>query len=200
MKFSIAKEVITPNNSVFLHGFGSRTHKSEGVLDPVYMKAALIQANCSLLMITIDAVGSDRSFIAGIKDDLQDRFGLAHDEVMINFSHTHHYVFLTGIDTGLRRGGYSMGQSKWAEDENELDFSEDEAYFCQLRDTLLRMTAYCYENLSEGELWMAAVPPILQLTGDGLPRMAKWYISIWWLDEETHLIAMEGEVSTEYSV
>ncbi|MBP1988642.1 neutral/alkaline non-lysosomal ceramidase N-terminal domain-containing protein [Paenibacillus eucommiae] len=155
MKFGIAKEQITPQNPVYMHGFGSRTHKSEGVLEPLYMTATLMQADRSLLIVTIDALGSDRSFVVGIKDALKSAYGLAHEEVLINFSHTHHSVFLTGLDPSLRRGGYSIGQSGWAYDESELDYAEDEAYYVLLRDTLLRMVGSCYENLTEGELQMA---------------------------------------------
>jgi len=152
MQFSIVKEIITPDKPIFMHGFGSRSHKSEGTLDPLYMKAALMRANSPLLIVTIDALGSDRSFILGIKDALKERFGLKHEEVLINFSHTHHSFFLTGVDKANRRGGYSISQTRWAEDESELDYTEDEALFYALRETLLRMVSWCYDNLKEGEL------------------------------------------------
>lgn len=155
LKFAIAKEEITPQQPVFMHGFGDRTRKSEGVLDPVYMTATLLQANRSLLIVALDAMGADRSFIVGIKDELKREFGLAHEEVMINFSHTHHSVFLTGLDPELRRGGYSMGQSYWANDESELDYTTDETYYIRIRDILLRMVKACYDNLAEGTLLIA---------------------------------------------
>lgn len=154
MKFSLSTVDITPQEPVFMHGFGSRTHQSEGMMDPLYMKVALLQQNKPMLIVTIDALGADRSFIIGIKDALQERFGLQHDEVLINFSHTHHSVYLSGLDPMLRKGGYSMGQTKWAEDESELDYAKDEAYFMWIRDTLLGMVASCYEQLIEGELWV----------------------------------------------
>lgn len=155
MKFSLGKVDITPDKPIFMHGFGDRSHKSEGVLEPIYMKAALLQANQTLLIVTIDALGSDRSFIAGIKEALLERFGFAHDEVLINFSHTHHSVYLTGVDPELRKGGYSMGQSYWAENEQELDYAEDEAYFAFIRDELLRTVSSCFESLCDGELQIA---------------------------------------------
>lgn len=152
MKFCLASENITPTKSVFMHGFGDTSRKSEGVLDPLYMKAALLQANKTLLIVTIDALGSDRSFIIGMKEALREQFGLNHDEVLINFSHTHHSVFLTGIEPSLRRGGYSIGQSHWMDDDNAIDYTEDEAYFKYIRDTLLGMVSSCYAKLIPGEL------------------------------------------------
>lgn len=155
MKFAVAKAVITPERPVFMHGFGARTKKSEGELDPLYMRTALLLANRPLLIVTIDALGSDRSFILGVKDALRRRFGLEHEEVLINFSHTHHSVFLTGIDKATRRGGYSMGQDRWPEIEDELDYAEDEAYYLRIRDMLLDMVDGCYGRAMEGTLSIA---------------------------------------------
>lgn len=152
MKFCCASESMTPDNPVFMHGYGARQQKSAGVHDPLYVKAVMLSANKTLLILTIDALGSDRSFVVGIKDALRETFGLMHDEVLINFSHTHHSVFLTGLDATTRRGGYSIAQGGWKDNEEELDYSADEALFCRLRDTILRMTGYCRSNLTEGEL------------------------------------------------
>ncbi|MFD0712609.1 neutral/alkaline non-lysosomal ceramidase N-terminal domain-containing protein [Paenibacillus sp. GCM10027626] len=155
MKFAVRREAITPAQPVFMHGFGSRDHKSEGVMEPLYMTAALLQANREFLIVTIDALGADRSFVVGIKDELKQAFGLEHAEVLINFSHTHHSVFLTGLDLRLRRGGYSMSQAGWPFDESELDYTEDEAYYRHIRDLLLSMVKDCYDHLTEGGLQVA---------------------------------------------
>lgn len=152
MKFFTAKENITPVEPVFMHGFGARTHKTEGTLDPIYAKIALIQAERSLLFVTIDALGSDRSFVVGVKDALKETFGLEHADVLINFSHTHHSVYLTGRDPALRKGGYSMGQERWPSSEEELDYTEDERYYDRVKDAIVQMVGTGYENLAEGEL------------------------------------------------
>ncbi|MBP1988493.1 neutral/alkaline non-lysosomal ceramidase N-terminal domain-containing protein [Paenibacillus eucommiae] len=152
MKFCMGKDNITPAEPVFLSGFGDRDHKSEGVHDPIYVKAALMQSNKSLLIVTIDALGSDRSFIQGVKDELEAKFGLHHDEVMINFSHTHASVYLTGRDVHLRNGGYSMGQDQWTDQEEDLDYAYDEHYFDLVKEKLIRLVQYCFDHLEEGEL------------------------------------------------
>lgn len=152
MKFNLQVRDITPKEPVYMAGFGGRDHKSEGILDRLTMKTVLLQANKTLLIVTIDALGSDRSFIVGIKNALQERFGLAHDEVLINFSHTHHSVALTGIDKDLRLGDYSIGQEAWTIDKSTIDFTKDEALFYFLRDTLLEMVETGFDSLVEGEL------------------------------------------------
>lgn len=152
MRFCCISEIMTPDKPIFMHGFGARTSKSEGVHDQLYVKAAMLEANKTLLILTIDALGADRSFVLGIKDALKDKFGLEHHEVLINFSHTHHSVFLTGLDTEHRRGAYSIAQEGWSDNDEELDYSEDEALFRFMRDTILRMTDYCRNHLVPGEL------------------------------------------------
>jgi hypothetical protein len=152
MKFCCVSENMTPEVPIFMHGFGARQHKSAGVHDPLYVKAAMLTANKTLLILTIDALGSDRSFVTGVKDALKETFGLEYDEVLINFSHTHHSVFLTGLDSASRRGGYSIAQDGWKDNDEELDYSADESLFRRIRDMILRMTEYCRGNLIEGEL------------------------------------------------
>jgi len=134
LKFGIASETFTPDRPVFMHGYGARERKSEGVHDELYVKAVLLEANKRLLIVTIDALGSDRSFIDGIKDALLERFGLEHDQVLINFSHTHHSVFFTGLD------------------EDKIDYTEDEALFRRMRETIVRLTERCLADRTEGEL------------------------------------------------
>ncbi len=152
MKFYTATTNITPEQPVFLHGFPKRTHKSEGVHDPIYAKAVLLQANKNLLLISIDAMGSDHSFILGVKDELLTKFGLNHDEVLINFSHSHSSIFLTGTDLNTRRGGYSIGAENWPLYTEEVNYTEDENYYFFVREAIVQMTDYCLEHLIEGEL------------------------------------------------
>ncbi|MEF3303934.1 neutral/alkaline non-lysosomal ceramidase N-terminal domain-containing protein [Paenibacillus sp. GYB003] len=152
MKFCCASEPFTPAAPVFMHGFGARQHKSVGVHDELYVKAAMLEANKTVLLLTIDALGADRGFVEGVKEALRNAFGLERDEVLINFSHTHHSVFLTGPDPKLRRGGYSIAQERWTDNEDELDYGADEALYAAVTETILRLVAHCRDHLIEGEL------------------------------------------------
>ncbi|CAI6025192.1 neutral/alkaline non-lysosomal ceramidase N-terminal domain-containing protein [Cohnella sp. JJ-181] len=139
MKFGISKAEITPRTPVFMAGFADRTHESEGVHDPLYAKAVLLQANKTLAIITLDLVGSDRSFIDGITSALENRFGLRRDEVLINFSHTHHAIAARG-PVQSEFGAYRRG--------SVIDFT-------MVLDTLLTLVSDCYDRLEEGRLWLA---------------------------------------------
>ncbi|MFK7695138.1 neutral/alkaline non-lysosomal ceramidase N-terminal domain-containing protein [Paenibacillus sp. HJGM_3] len=135
MKFSLSKADITPQTPVWMAGFGDRTHESEGIHDPIFAKAVLLQANKTLLILTLDLSGGDRSFIVGIKTILEETFGLKHDEVLINFSHTHHAVAARGETHGERDPMY----------RSAIDYRF-------IRDTIVRLVTECCSNLEEGQL------------------------------------------------
>ncbi|PYI56934.1 neutral/alkaline non-lysosomal ceramidase N-terminal domain-containing protein [Paenibacillus flagellatus] len=138
MKFSMSKADITPQTPVFMTGFAARTHESEGIHDPIYAKAVLLQANKTLLIITLDLSGGDRSFIDGIKHTLEAAFGLQHDEVLINFSHTHHAVAARGpVDANTN--------SSFNRQQGSMDYGF-------LRDILVGIVKDCYANAEEGAL------------------------------------------------
>jgi neutral ceramidase len=155
LKFAIAKNNITPGNPVFLAGFGGRDRKCEGVLDDIFVKVALIESMGQLVVITLDALGGDGSFVMGIKEALLEVFGLKAEQVLINFSHTHCSVYLTGEAHERRRGGYSLGQEKWPEKEDDIDYAEDIRYFRFIRDTIISLVRQCSENLVEGTLLLS---------------------------------------------
>ncbi|NJD01531.1 MAG: hypothetical protein FIA99_02755 [Ruminiclostridium sp.] len=154
MKFCILKEIITPDIAVFMAGFTSRTHKSEGVHDDPYVKVILLQANKPVLLIALDLLGGDRSFTDGIKASIYEKFGLKKDDVFINFSHTHHTVGVTGEDAGKRLAPYSITQESYTDRIvfDNLDYSEDVRYYNFLREKIIKLTGQCFENLEEGKM------------------------------------------------
>lgn len=155
MKFAVAKQTMTPDKPVFLAGFGARTHKSEGVLDGLYVKTVLLSANRNLLIVAFDALGADRGFVQGIKEALRERFGFAEAEVLLQFSHTHASLHLTGEKPEWRRGNYSLGQDDWPTDSSMIDYTEDVAYYRDLREKIVEMTEQCFAELRPGRLELA---------------------------------------------
>lgn len=158
MQFAVSKMAITPNEPVYMAGFAARTEKSTGVHDDIYAKAVLLVANQPLLILTLDMLGGDRSFIHGIKDELYKSFALKAEQILINFSHTHGSVYVTGENyPELRRGRYSMGSGVGLDLdlENTDQFSQDIEYYRFLKETLISLVRQCYECLEEGELRLA---------------------------------------------
>lgn len=152
MKFAIAKQVITPKVPVFLAGYGNRDRKSDGVLDDIFLKVALLEGSKRIVIITIDALGGDRSFVTGIKQALWAQFGLSSEQILINFSHTHCSIFLTGDDEKGRRGGYSLGQDEWPEREEDIDYRADIAYYQYIRESTVQLVNQCIEQAVEGKV------------------------------------------------
>jgi len=84
MKFSILKDDITPHIPVYLCGFAARIDKrSEGVHDTIYASVAILQENKTVVIISLDLTGGDRSFSYGIKNEIKRRFGLSEDEIIL---------------------------------------------------------------------------------------------------------------------
>lgn len=152
MKFCMQKQIITPTQPVFLCGFGGRSRKHDGVIDDIYARVTLLQQNKPLLIIQFDLTGGDRSFTNGIKNAMKKKFNLQEDEIMINFSHSHYSIFVTGEDSDTRRGMYSIGQDQWPLSHEEVDYTEDIRYFHFLKNTIIGMTEHCFANLQEGRM------------------------------------------------
>ena len=86
-----AATVITPQSSMWMSGYASRTGPSEGTIHDLWAKALLLQdpqGNKSLL-ITLDLVGIDRSTSQTICKRLANEHGLERSAVCLSTSHTH---------------------------------------------------------------------------------------------------------------
>ncbi|MDF2725894.1 MAG: hypothetical protein K0Q59_5572, partial [Paenibacillus sp.] len=150
MQFAVAKKRITPQKPVFLAGFAGRTHKSGEALDELYVKTVLLSANRNLLIVVFDALGADRGFVLGVKAALRERFGLEEADVLLQFTHTHASVYLTGELPEHRRGNYSIGQERWHDDSATIDYAEDEAFYREVKGIVLELTERCMATLEPG--------------------------------------------------
>ncbi len=89
MRFGIWKESITPEYPVWLEGQNSRTHKSEGILDKVYVTGIVIEdeEDHLLSLLSYDLVELDRGFsdelIKAVKENCE------IENVITSFTHTH---------------------------------------------------------------------------------------------------------------
>jgi hypothetical protein len=87
----VASADITPKESIWLAGYASRTHRSEGVRHPIYAKALALrdERGSTVVLVTSDLLG----FTGAISDDIatrvQKKFGISRDRIAFNASHTH---------------------------------------------------------------------------------------------------------------
>jgi len=90
-KAGLAKVRITPDKSVWMTGFASRTKPSEGTMHDLYARALALEdaSGDRAVLVTADLIGVSASVAKMVTDEAQRRYGLARDRVMLAFSHTH---------------------------------------------------------------------------------------------------------------
>jgi len=90
-KAGVSKIVITPTESIWMAGFGSRTKPSEGVRQDIYVRALALQDGNgqTSVITTLDLVGIERAMADAVTEQCQRRFGLSRDRLVLNVSHTH---------------------------------------------------------------------------------------------------------------
>lgn len=87
----VARHPITPQQPMWLAGYGSRDRPFEGVLQELWAKALVLEAGEGqrALLLTLDLVGIDRTLSSRICDELSREFGFRREQIAICTSHTH---------------------------------------------------------------------------------------------------------------
>jgi len=89
-KAGIARSVITPEKAVWLAGYGSR-RVPEGKLHDLWMKAIALEdaEGNRAVLITSDFQGVPKVMSDRVFEQLQKKYGLKREQVMLTFSHNH---------------------------------------------------------------------------------------------------------------
>jgi len=97
-KAGVARARITPDESMWLAGYGSRTNASQGKIHDLWIKAlALEDANGRrAVVLASDLLGFPRNMSDPICAALRDLHGLERERVMLSASHTHSAPVLRG--------------------------------------------------------------------------------------------------------
>jgi hypothetical protein len=90
-KAGAAKTVITPEQSMWMSGYGNRDHPSEGTLHDLWCKALAIEdpTGRGVLLVTLDLCGISKSVSDTVCQRISQKTGLGRDAIMICCSHTH---------------------------------------------------------------------------------------------------------------
>jgi len=90
-KAGTAKVSITPKQSMWMAGYGSRTKPSEGAVHDLWAKALAFESpdGKRALLVTLDICGIGRKLSVAIRDKLNVRHGLDRSRVVLSCSHTH---------------------------------------------------------------------------------------------------------------
>ena len=109
-KAGAASVVITPRESIFLAGYGDRTHASVGVLHELHAKALALrdETGATTVLVTLDLLGLDRGVADAISGRVLKNYGVPRDRLALNSSHTH-----SGPVTGYTlRTAYAMDRTQ----------------------------------------------------------------------------------------
>ncbi len=90
-KTGAAKVLITPDQPLWMAGYGGRDHAAEGKLTDLWAKALVLEdgRGCRAVLITLDLVGLDRKLSQSIREAVAKSQGIGADRVSICVSHTH---------------------------------------------------------------------------------------------------------------
>lgn len=90
-KAGIARAVITPAEPVWMAGYASRVHPSEGTLVDLWAKALAIEdaRGKKVVLITTDLLGIPAKMSARIRDQIAIKHGLTRSQIILSSSHTH---------------------------------------------------------------------------------------------------------------
>jgi neutral ceramidase len=90
-KAGVSKIKITPEESIWMAGFGNRNKPSEGVRQDIYVKALALEdeTKSANVIVTLDLVSIDRETAGVIADKCREKFGLPRERLLLNVSHTH---------------------------------------------------------------------------------------------------------------
>jgi neutral ceramidase len=90
-KAGVARVVITPQELMWMAGYGARNKPAEGKLQDLYAKALVVESPAGerLVLVTTDLVGLPAALTESVAGSLRDRRGLARAQIMFTSSHTH---------------------------------------------------------------------------------------------------------------
>jgi hypothetical protein len=142
-KAGVARVIITPEQSIWMAGYASRDHPSEGTLHDLWAKALAIEdaSGERAVLITTDLVGFPKHMSDSIRDRLEVMFNLSRAQIILNSSHTH-----SGPDLMKSGRSYLYGL-----DSNQLERIEQ--YSIRLIDQIVKLVGEALNSLQSVQLY-----------------------------------------------
>jgi hypothetical protein len=90
-KAGVATRVITPDEFMWMAGYGSRKAPAEGKETELYVKALAIESpdGARAVLVTSDLIGIPRPLAEAVRADVAKKPGLKREQLMLTCSHTH---------------------------------------------------------------------------------------------------------------
>ncbi len=86
-----ARIAITPDEPIFLSGYGGRDHPAEGKIHDLYARSAAFRdpSGKTAVFVALDLVGVPLALVEPVARHVQDRYGIDRGGLMVTCSHTH---------------------------------------------------------------------------------------------------------------
>ena len=91
LKVGVGRGVITPQGPVWMSGYASRNHPSDGVIHDLWAKALVIEdaSGGRAVIVTTDVIGLPRELTDEVASRLKAKHGFERPQLVFNSSHTH---------------------------------------------------------------------------------------------------------------
>ena len=140
-KAGLARAIITPQKSLWMAGYASRTKPSEGVVQDLYAKALALEDHSGkrAVLVTSDLLGFPASVSHNIAERVEKQHHLTRDLLLLSSSHTHCGPVI-GEMLGIM---YPMNSEQWA---------DVEAYTSELEDNIVEIVGTSLKSLRPARL------------------------------------------------
>jgi hypothetical protein len=90
-KAGVASVIITPDQPIWMAGYGDRDRPAEGKIMDIWAKALALQDadGRKAVLVTADLVGIPKRLSDHVRDQLKAKYNLSRAQIAINTSHTH---------------------------------------------------------------------------------------------------------------
>ena len=140
-KAAMARGNITPTGPIWMSGYASRNHPSEGVLQDIWAKALALEdaKGHRVVFVTSDLIGFPRRITDGIAAQALKKYGLERAQLVFNSSHTHSGpVVRPNLETM-----YALPPEQWAAIDR---------YGQQLSETVLNLIGSAVSQLAPARI------------------------------------------------
>jgi hypothetical protein len=140
-KAGVSSIAVTPESSLWMAGFASRTKPAEGKETELYAKALAIEdaSGKRLVMVTLDLIGIPRDLRKNLEVLCREAFKLPPEGLLLNASHTH-----SGPE-------FRIGRIPW-DDGNLKPSQASEAYGQQLENKIFKLIGESLSKLRPAKL------------------------------------------------
>lgn len=148
-KAAVAKADITPTESVWMAGYSARKGPSEGVLQPIFMKALMLEdaERTRFVFVTMDLIGVPREFRDRVEAMAREKFGVEPGCLLINASHTHSGPMIRLYRPPSGNGALKPSYANIPPEEEDLRVKQTLAYRKRMVETAEGLMAETAETL-----------------------------------------------------